>query len=90
MLVVAAPIVAAWYQTPRLTTFVRIAALIPLLYSIYAVFIGSANGLRRFRTQASFDVGFSTMKTILLLGARVRVERRRRVRRLRRRGGAHR
>jgi stage V sporulation protein B len=67
-LIAAAPIVAARYQTPRLTTFVRIAALIPLLYSIYAVFIGSANGLRRFRTQASFDVGFSTMKTILLLG----------------------
>ena len=67
-LVLAAPIVAARYQTPRLTTFVRIAALIPLLYSVYAVFIGSANGLRRFRTQASFDVLFSTMKTILLLG----------------------
>src|SRR4029079_2208621 len=36
--------------------------------AVYSVFIGSANGLRRFRTQASFDVGFSTMKTVLLLG----------------------
>ena len=35
---------------------------------MYAVFVGSANGLRRFRTQASFDVGFSTTKTVLLLG----------------------
>jgi O-antigen/teichoic acid export membrane protein len=67
-LIAAAPLVAAKYQTPRLTTFVRIAALIPFLYAVYAVFVGSANGLRRFRTQASFDVGFSTMKTILLLG----------------------
>jgi O-antigen/teichoic acid export membrane protein len=64
----AATFVADRYQTPRLTTFVRIAALIPFLYAIYSVFVGSANGLRRFRTQASFDVGFSTMKTVLLLG----------------------
>ena len=88
VLIAAAPIVAARYQTPRLTTFFRIAALIPLLYSIYAVFIGSANGLRRFRTQASFDVGFSTMKTILLLGCAFLWSVERRVRRLRRGGGA--
>ena len=75
------------YKTPRLSLYFRIAALIPLLYAIYAVFVGSANGLRRFRTQASFDVGFSTMKTVLLLALRVRVERRRRLRRVRRRGG---
>ena len=53
------------------------------------MFVGSANGLRRFRTQASFDVGFSTTKTILLLGCAFALERQRRVRRLRRRGGAH-
>src|SRR4029078_5969198 len=64
----AAPIFAGIYKTPRLTTFNRIAALIPFCYAIYSVFVGSANGLRRFRTQASFDVGFSTAKTILLLG----------------------
>jgi O-antigen/teichoic acid export membrane protein len=63
-----ATFVADKYRTPRLTTFVRIAALIPLMYAVYSVFVGSANGLRRFRTQASFDVGFSTMKTVLLLG----------------------
>ena len=74
-------------QTPRLTPYFRIAALIPLLYSVYAVFIGSANGLRRFRTQASFDVGFSTAKTILLLGCAFLWSVTRRVRRLRRRGG---
>ena len=41
--------------------------MIPLAYAIYAVFVGSANGLRRFSTQSGFDVRFSTMKTILLL-----------------------
>jgi O-antigen/teichoic acid export membrane protein len=64
-------VLAAFWKTPRLASYFRIAALIPLLYAVYAVFIGSANGLRRFRTQASFDVGFSTMKTILLVGLAV-------------------
>jgi len=59
---------AAFWQSPRLASYFRIAALIPLLYAVYAVFVGSANGLRRFRTQATFDVTFSTLKTILLLG----------------------
>ena len=50
---------------------------------MYAVFVGSANGLRRFRTQASFDVGFSTVKTVLLLGFALSLEGHRRVHRLR-------
>jgi O-antigen/teichoic acid export membrane protein len=62
---------AAFWHTPRLASYFRIAALIPLLYAVYAVFVGSANGLRRFRTQASFDVGFSTLKTALLVGLAV-------------------
>ena len=64
-------------------------ALIPLLYAVYAVFVGSANGLRRFRTQASFDVGFSTLKTIMLLGLAAALERDGRVRRFRCRGVRH-
>jgi stage V sporulation protein B len=43
-------------------------APIPFFYSLYSVFIGSANGLRRFHTQAGFDIGFSSIKTVLLLG----------------------
>jgi stage V sporulation protein B len=63
-----APFVAAFVHAERYTTALRIAALIPFLYAVYAVFVGSANGLRQFRTQATFDIGFSTSKTILLLG----------------------
>jgi stage V sporulation protein B len=63
-----APFIAAFVHAERYTTALRIAALIPFLYAIYAVFVGSANGLRQFRTQATFDIGFSTSKTILLLG----------------------
>src|SRR5690349_6306888 len=58
---------SAFWKAPRLAGYFRIAALIPFLYAVYSVFVGSANGLRRFRTQASFDVGFSTVKTILLI-----------------------
>jgi O-antigen/teichoic acid export membrane protein len=63
---VAAPLFASYYKHPEFTPLFRIVALIPLLYSIYSVFVGSANGLRRFRAQASFDISFSTTKTVLL------------------------
>jgi O-antigen/teichoic acid export membrane protein len=68
VLVLVAPSIASFLKAPQYTGYLRLATLVPLFYSVYAVFVGSANGLRRFRTQASFDVGFSTMKTILLLG----------------------
>jgi len=67
-LFLGAPLIAAFEKAPQYTRYFRIAAVIPMLYAVYAVFVGSANGLRRFRTQASFDVGFSTAKTVLLLG----------------------
>lgn len=62
-----APVLAAFENAPSYVTYYRIAALIPMLYSVYAVFIGSVNGQRRFRTQAGFDMTFSTAKTVLLL-----------------------
>ena len=66
-----APLLARFEKAPDYVSYFRIAAAIPFLYALYALFVGSANGLRRFRTQASFDVGFSTVKTILLLGLAV-------------------
>lgn len=63
-----APWLAAFEKQPGYAGYFRIAAAIPFLYALYAVFVGSANGLRRFRTQAGFDIGFSTAKTVLLLG----------------------
>jgi stage V sporulation protein B len=70
-LVLGAPLIATFMKAPEYVGLFRIAAAIPFLYAFYAVFVGTANGLRRFRAQASFDVGFSTAKTILLLGAAV-------------------
>jgi stage V sporulation protein B len=69
--VLGAPLIARFMGAPQYVGYFRIAAVIPFLYAFYAVFVGTANGLRRFRAQASFDVGFSTAKTFLLLGAAV-------------------
>jgi stage V sporulation protein B len=69
--VLAAPAVARFVKAPEHVSLFRLVALIPLLYAFYAVYVGTANGLRKFRLQASFDVGFSTAKTVLLLGGAV-------------------
>jgi O-antigen/teichoic acid export membrane protein len=63
-----APLIAAFEKAPAYTPYFRIAAAIPFFYAFYTVFVGSANGLRRFHVQAAFDITFSTIKTILLLG----------------------
>ncbi len=62
-----APVLADFEKAPAYVPYYRIAAAIPLLYAAYAVFVGSANGLRRFHTQARFDMTFSAAKTVLLL-----------------------
>jgi stage V sporulation protein B len=63
-----APAIADFVKAPGYVRYFRIAAAIPFLYAIYAVFIGAVNGRRRFRTQAGFDMTFSVAKTVLLLG----------------------
>lgn len=70
-LALGAPLIARFMKAPDYVAYFRIAAIIPFLYAFYAVFVGTANGLRRFRAQASFDVGFSTAKTVLLLAGAV-------------------
>ena len=58
---------AGFVNAPEHTSLFRLAAAIPLVYAFYTVFVGTANGQRRFHVQASFDVGFSITKTVLLL-----------------------
>lgn len=70
-LFLGAPLISSLLRAPQYTPYFRIAAAIPFFYGFYAVYVGTANGLRRFRDQATFDVGFSTLKTILMLGAAV-------------------
>lgn len=65
--VLAAPLIAHFVKAPEHVSLFRLVAAIPLVYAFYAVYVGTANGLRKFRLQASFDVGFSCAKTVLLL-----------------------
>ena len=69
--VVAAPVIARFVKAPEHVSLFRLVAAIPLVYAFYAVYVGTANGLRKFHLQAGFDVGFSTAKTILLLAGAV-------------------
>jgi len=65
--VVASPVLAAYLNDPRLTNYFRLASLITLSYSFYAVFTGYFNGQRRFLTQAAVDATYSTMKVVLIV-----------------------
>ena len=68
--VVAAPWVAAVERDPDLAPLYRLSAGIIVCYALYAVFIGSLNGLKHFGKQASFDIGYATIRTaFILLGA---------------------
>jgi len=62
-----APWLASFEGAPHYARYFRIAAAIPFLYALYAVFIGAVNGQRLFRVQAGFDMTFSATKTVLLL-----------------------
>jgi len=60
-------LLATLLSDSRLTRYFRITAVIILAYAIYAVFIGTLNGLKRFSSQAGFDMTFATLKTASIL-----------------------
>lgn len=62
-----APVVANYLHDPRLVPYLRLASLIPLSYSFYAVFTGYFNGRREFLTQAALDITYSTLKLGLIV-----------------------
>lgn len=63
----AAPVVARFLGDERLVNYLRLASLITLCYSFYAVFTGYFNGLKRFLTQASLDMSYSTFKLAFIV-----------------------
>lgn len=66
---IAAPWLSVWLMKGRqYTPFLRIGSVIFLTYGIYAVFIGYLNGSRQFKRQAFFDMGFSTLKIVMIFG----------------------
>ncbi len=66
--IAAAPVVAWGLHDPSKTAPLMLSGLIVGGYSFYAVFIGTANGLRQFHKQAGLDVSFATLRVVGLLG----------------------
>jgi stage V sporulation protein B len=68
-LMVSAPLLASLGYSAELAPLLRVVALVPLFYAVYAAMIGSLNGRRLFQRQALLDATFSTLRTIGILGA---------------------
>ena len=66
--IAAAPLVAWLLHDMTKTGPLMLAGLIVGGYSFYAVFIGTANGLRQFHKQAGLDITFATLRVVGLLG----------------------
>src|SRR6185369_5180554 len=66
--IAAAPVVAWALHDMTKTAPLMLAGLIVGGYSFYAVFIGTANGLRQFHKQAGLDMTFATLRVAGLLG----------------------
>lgn len=66
--VLAAPWIAEERHNPGLVNGYRAAGGILLFYAIYTVFIGTLNGRKQFFRQALFDIGFTSLKAVLVLG----------------------
>ena len=64
----AAPYFAAFHADPALAPMMRVSSSVVLAYALYAALIGDLNGRQRFATQAKFDIGFSTLRTLGIVG----------------------
>lgn len=66
--VAAAPLMAWFLHDSSKTAPLMLAGAIVGFYAFYAVFVGTANGLRQFHKQAGLDIAFATLRTVGLLG----------------------
>ena len=63
-LFLCAPLLAAnVLLDPLLTPLFRLAAAVVLAYALYTAFVGALNGQQQFRTQARFDMAYTTMRS---------------------------
>jgi stage V sporulation protein B len=63
-----APLFAYLLHDMSKTGLFMLAGLIVAAYSFYAVFVGTANGLKHFHKQAGLDITMATMRAIGILG----------------------
>jgi len=68
LFVVASPIVARFFHDDSKVGPLMLAGLIVAGYSFYAVFVGTANGLKAFHKQAFLDICFATLRAAGILG----------------------
>lgn len=66
--ILLAPLLSDARNNPELVNGYRAAGLILFAYGIYTVFIGTLNGRKQFLRQALFDIGFTSLKAVLVLG----------------------
>jgi stage V sporulation protein B len=72
LFVAGAPLVAGYVlHDPAYTPYLRVAGAITFCYSMYAVFVGAANGQRQFQKQAGLDVSFATLRAGFVIGAAI-------------------
>ncbi|APR74857.1 Membrane protein implicated in protein export [Minicystis rosea] len=57
-----AGLIASFEGAPHVAVPLRVAALIVLLYGVYAPLVGSLNGRRRFIPQAALDTGYGALR----------------------------
>jgi stage V sporulation protein B len=68
-MIALAPVVANYVLLDDTKTQpLMLAGMIAGGYSFYAVFVGTANGLRQFHKQAGLDIAFSTLRAAGLMG----------------------
>jgi polysaccharide transporter, PST family len=65
--IAGAPLIARYFHDPGKTGPLRLAGCIIAGYSFYAIFVGTANGLRQFHKQAGLDVTFATLRVGAIL-----------------------
>ncbi|MFH1808578.1 MAG: oligosaccharide flippase family protein [Pseudomonadota bacterium] len=68
---VLSPVVAGLLRDDALAAPIALSATITLGYGVYAVVMGTVNGLKRFKAQALLDMGFSVSKVVCILGGAV-------------------
>jgi stage V sporulation protein B len=64
----AAPLVARFQRAPHIEAPLLAAAVVVLLYGLYAPLVGALNGRGQFGRQAMLDTTFATLRTVALLG----------------------
>lgn len=68
LLAALSPVLAHLFHDAAKTGPIALAAVILASYSIYSVFIGTANGRRDFHKQAGLDIGSATLRVIGIFG----------------------